>query len=601
MSTHMSPIPEIQPLMVIRPAQLGVSSPIVDVQVVSNTALFRHQDSTVTELGRGVLHMVASATDLDGAAQILSNSHQLLVRYHDGRVRMWGEFYQSDVPMPTDLTDVCDIALSFGVAMAVRNNGTVVAWGSNFHGQCTIPVEATNICQVSIGRKHVVARRHDGTVITWGKYYSGAMMMPAHVHDATHVCAHTLNSAALLANGRWAVWGSNALDNGMTTQFPTVTHVALGINSCAVVTPNHELIVWGSIWSNDAIAPVVVASKDSLNTPIPVRRCVVPTDVGQILHVSFGDTIADQAVRDGSMLVLAVTDTGCVVVWGLPATAAQVPTHIPAGSQLIVGKQGWATLLPDGHVRIFLDGDQTPDCKAAYDDMRTQGNIAHMSLRHYPVVLYRDGTLDCYAGRFDQVTQFIQLGTVLACKADGTVINVEPRDDTRIDVTDVCHLSSDEMMYVAAVRRDGTTVLADVYADPPTTIVLDELTDIISADVNEWRSVIGLRRDGGVVVYQGDADASVCEIPSDANDAVQVMTMWNTYLALRRDGRVIAWGQSRLGWCDVPTGLTDVVQLVGTVQGHMVAVRRDGQVVTWGGYWVTDVAHMQQLDLITLR
>jgi hypothetical protein len=217
------------------------------------------------------------------------------------------------------------------------------------------------------------------------------------------------------------------------------------------------------------------------------------------------------------------------------------------------------------------------------------------------VVLYRDGTLECHAGRFDNVTQFVTVGSVLACKTDGTLVNVAPMNDIRIDATDVCHLASDDMMYVATVRRDGTAMLHDVYEDSPTAIALDGFTEIASAAVNQWRSVIGLRHDGGVVVYPGDVDASVCAVPAEATDVADVMTVWNAYFALRRDGRVIAWGQSRLGWCDVPTDLTDVVQLVGPVQGHMVAVRRDGQVVTWGGYLATDVAHMQQRGLITRR
>jgi len=77
-----------------------------------------------------------------------------------------------------------------------------------------------------------------------------------------------------------------------------------------------------------------------------------------------------------------------------------------------------------------------------------------------------------------------------------------------------------------------------------------------------------------------------------------VLTIWNTAMALRRDGRVVAWGVSRLGWCDVPADVSDVTQLVGEVDGHMVAVCRDGRVVRWGGYRVSDIAQMTQLGHI---
>jgi alpha-tubulin suppressor-like RCC1 family protein len=440
---------------------------------------------------------------------------------------MWGEFYRTDVPMPTDLTDIVQIALSYTLAIAVRRDGSVVVWGNNQHEQCVIPESAHDICEVSIARQHVLARRHDGTVITWGKHRNHPLTeVPAQVQGATQVCAQIACSAALTPDGRVVVWGTNALNHPVLATLPTVTQIAAGVGSLAVLTADQQVIVWGEIWRDQRV-PYVMSLDDDERNQAPIMCCVVPADAGQVLHMAFGLMSTDGVLRNGDLIVTAVTDTGCVLVWGLESDVPGLPPYIPAESRLSVGMSGAAATQTEGGVPLWLT-NLAPD-----------------------------------------------------------IFN------------DVMHIAMDaDSLYLVAVHRNGTVAMYNPHDIDEPRVVLDAFTKVSATAVNALGGVIGLRRDGSVVVHQGDADPATMAVPVAAHDIVQVLTVWNTYMALRRDGRVVVWGSSQLGWCDVPADAIDVSQLVGQVHGHMVVVCRDGRVVSWGGQRVTDVARMIQQGLI---
>jgi hypothetical protein len=205
MTNEMRAWPVVQPAYVIHPTELGVNSPIVDVQICENVALFRHQDGTFTELGQGMLSAVTADNALVDAVEVQSNGRELLARYADGRVRMWGEFLSVDVTMPTDLTDVVQIGLNQGWALALRRDGSVVTWGSNHGDQCVVPDDATNIAHIAVGMRHVVARRHDGTLVTWGRKgrkQAAVRAVPTTLPPIHQLCAGLRESAIVTPDPR---------------------------------------------------------------------------------------------------------------------------------------------------------------------------------------------------------------------------------------------------------------------------------------------------------------------------------------------------------------------------------------------------------------
>ena len=600
MTSTIAQLPTVEPLLMIRPEQLGVTSPIVDVQMHGASALFHHQDGSLTELGQGVLPLL-NADDVRDAAQILSNGTQLLVRYHDGHVRMWGEFYRTDVPMPTNLTDIVQIALSYGVAAAVRRDGSVVVWGYDMYDQCQVPAEATNVCEVSIGRQHVLARRHDGTVVTWGKHRNYPLtQVPVQVQGATQVCAQSACSAALTRDGRVVVWGTNALNHPVLSTLPAVQQIAAGVGSLAVLTADQQIVVWGEIWRDQRVPHVISLVDDDVRNQAPIMRCVVPADVGQITHIAFGLMSTDGVFRNGDLLMTAVTDTGCVLVWGLASESPVLPSYIPAGSRLSVGMHGVAAIQPAGNVQFWLANLES-DIHAYYENYENialRTDIVQMGMGYVPMVLYRDGTLVYGDEQVADVAQVVPGFMPVVRKTDGSVLSMQG-EHPEVILSDVNHLAIDaDSTYMVAVHHDGTVALYNPLDMDEPRVVLEGFSDVRATAVNALGSVIGLRHDGRVVVHQGDADPAIMAVPAEAYDIVQVLTIWNTAMALRRDGRVVAWGTSNRGWGDVPADVRDVTQLVGEVDGHMVVVCRDGHVVSWGGYRVTDVARMIQQGLI---
>ena len=69
--------------------------------------------------------------------------------------------------------------------------------------------------------------------------------------------------------------------------------------------------------------------------------------------------------------------------------------------------------------------------------------------------------------------------------------------------------------------------------------------------------------------------------PPDKLRAVHVACGYDPVcIALKANGTVVAWGENKSGLCDVPAGLTNVVQVA--IADLAAALKDDGTVVTWG-------------------
>lgn len=613
MTNEMRAWPVVQPAYVIHPTELGVNSPIVDVQICENVALFRHQDGTFTELGQGMLSAVTADNALVDAVEVQSNGRELLARYADGRVRMWGEFLSVDVTMPTDLTDVVQIGLNRGWALALRRDGSVVTWGSNHGDQCVVPDDATNIAHIAVGMRHVVARRHDGTLVTWGRKgrkQAAVRAVPTTLPPIHQLCAGLRESAIVTPDGELIMWGVYDSDQPeVPAGLPPVTQVALGMESMAVLTADQQVIVWGRSWMPETEPQVI-----DVHTSVPVVRCHVPAELGRVVRVVTGDTSADIFWRSSNAIVMAIMEAGSVVVWRPQPMPYAIPATIPAGAHFHVSLGGMVALCPNGQAQLWPNDVMAANPYYA-DVIAKRSDIAHVDLGPLDPVLGRDGTLvlsvmtddgnrTCaYANIAQIVTMMYE---VYARKTDGSVVLIDPykseAEQVVAGLTDVVHLVTNPEggSYLVAVRRDGTVVLRDLLDTNAPATMLAGFHDVWTAAVNEYGSVIGVRHDGSVVLHRGKWDLQV-PVPADVVDVVQVHAIQDTFLALRRDGRVVAWGVSRSGWCAVPADLTDVQQLVGRVYGYMVAVRHDGTLVAWGNDVVTDVPLMVRRGHITRR
>jgi hypothetical protein len=86
----------------------------------------------------------------------------------------------------------------------------------------------------------------------------------------------------------------------------------------------------------------------------------------------------------------------------------------------------------------------------------------------------------------------------------------------------------------------------------------------------------------------GDGSYGQRSIPTDAQ-LVRVALGNLHSIGLTADGRVVAWGSNASGQCDVPAGMTEVIEIAGggwyfptDQRGHSAALLRDGTVRAWG-------------------
>lgn len=85
-----------------------------------------------------------------------------------------------------------------------------------------------------------------------------------------------------------------------------------------------------------------------------------------------------------------------------------------------------------------------------------------------------------------------------------------------------------------------------------------------------------------MVVAWGDDASGQCDVPSGLTNAIDVAGGYNFSLALKADGTVIAWGDNTYGESNVPAGLTNVTSIAAG-GNFALALLQNGTVVAWGG------------------
>jgi hypothetical protein len=84
-----------------------------------------------------------------------------------------------------------------------------------------------------------------------------------------------------------------------------------------------------------------------------------------------------------------------------------------------------------------------------------------------------------------------------------------------------------------------------------------------------------------MVVAWGDDASGQCDVPSGLTNAIDVAGGYNFSLALKADSTVVAWGDNTYGETTVPAGLTNVTSIAAG-GAHVLALLQNGTVVAWG-------------------
>ena len=110
-----------------------------------------------------------------------------------------------------------------------------------------------------------------------------------------------------------------------------------------------------------------------------------------------------------------------------------------------------------------------------------------------------------------------------------------------------------------ASRPDGSIVVADTWA----------------------KRIISLTRSSGKLVIWGPDNSYGQLNPPNGGDYVEFATGSAHGVALKNNGTVVCWGRNSEGQCNVPQGLSNVVQ-VWAMRNSTLALKSDGTVIVWG-------------------
>ena len=138
-----------------------------------------------------------------------------------------------------------------------------------------------------------------------------------------------------------------------------------------------------------------------------------------------------------------------------------------------------------------------------------------------------------------------------------------------------------------AVLGVGTHVLQAVFT-PSDTTNYATITASVPLQVTSPQLPIALRASPNLT-YDGTAK------PYVVSQKAYLSAGMDHALALKANGTVVAWGRNNAGQATVPSGLTDVVQVVAGYD-FSAAVKANGTVVTWGSYIIGDFTN---LNLVT--
>ncbi|MCC6235729.1 MAG: hypothetical protein IT580_24035 [Verrucomicrobiales bacterium] len=146
-------------------------------------------------------------------------------------------------------------------------------------------------------------------------------------------------------------------------------------------------------------------------------------------------------------------------------------------------------------------------------------------------------------------------------------------------VTRVVNLSAG-YDHALALRDDGQVIAWGSNLDGERNVPAD-LGNVVSVHAGDWVSY-ALRQDGTLVGWGGGVDRGLVPVPDHVREVIAVDFASGSHaLVLRRDGTVLGLGNNFAQQVDVPSGLSNVVQ-VSAGYGYSLALQEDGTVVAWG-------------------
>jgi alpha-tubulin suppressor-like RCC1 family protein len=472
---------------------------------------------------------ISQMDDIIGVA--MGDSHMLALRA-DGKLFMWNYSGQSSPNGLRALEPVVGISSSGSGAAVLGATGKAMSDTWSYCSPCSA-LETNRLVQVAFGGEYAVGLRNDGTAIGWG-ISGGGNPVPAGLQGLVAVAAGSSHAMALRNDGRVVAWGSNAQgQTNVPAGLSGVKAIACGWSHSLALRSNGTVVAWGNNYNGQRDVPV------GLNGVI--------------------------AIGAGTSQSYAVLADGSVRAWGENSDGqCNVPSGLTGVANVTGGNWISAALV---------------------------GSTAHPAIRHHPVGAVREVgepfNFDVRAWSTAPLSyQWRCNGTnipgAIAPSLTLTKIQLADGGDYAVAVTttagtvvsDAATLFVNRQPFLSLPLTRGRVVVwggHDYYGHTPT--APQDLGEVatISAGPNAYKSY-AIDLNGIATIWD---NYSSFQLP--ASNLISVVRWGEGYLGLRANGVVTAWG-ANLKETNSPTGLRDVVQLVGNGSGSYIAVREDGSI-----------------------
>ena len=449
-------------------------------------------------------------------------------------------------------------------------DGNLVVWGYTTYDERDLQLPLRQLACTSWG---TLALRVDGRVVFWGgqsdqKHLETGRIAPVPA-DADNVaqmsggCGHAI---AVRYDGTIRCWGDNAFGQADAPPgLSNITQVSAGLYHTIALVADGTVACWG-------------AGKASGNTGTNVnyKQSVVPTALSGVKQVA-----------GGGYHTAALKQDGTVVCWGAGAsnsttspncTQSLVPSTLRDVTQVAAG----------GYHNVALKQDGTVACWGAGASTIYQYNFKQSLV---PTGLV--GVSQVAAGGFHSIA-LKQDGTVV-CWGAGTSENGNAARGQSMVPTDVAGVTqvSGGWLHTAALKSDGSFRCwgdgEQLQCGAPPQLASGGLQQISRG----WAHFAAVTADGGVMCWGSNywpyspeywvqsPFAGQCQVPSGLTDVIQVAAGGTFTLALQRNGMMRAWGDY------IPGGRTSATGIAAISAGknHYMLLTSDGHAKSFHSRW----------------
>jgi predicted outer membrane repeat protein len=234
-------------------------------------------------------------------------------------------------------------------------NGSILAWGRNIEGQITVPASATPATAIAAAFRHSLAIRPNGTVVGWHPVMTGQSPTS---EPAVAIAGGSLNSQALLIDGRVVAWGSNSTPIAVPASAMPATAIAGGFSHNLSLRADGRVVSW-DMFSGERAVPALAAPATAISAGDNNFSLALLTngDIAAWGGNQYGQTsvpasaMPAKAIAAGGAHGVALRTDGTVVAWGDNQFGQ---TRVPALStpplSIAAGYFHNLALLPNGSV-----------------------------------------------------------------------------------------------------------------------------------------------------------------------------------------------------------------------------------------------------------